>query len=324
MRGLKYEKKNGDRIITNELYRSEKSNVVGINVPLNQLYENLEPTAAVEDLSTPTFTYARPSGFNNINPTSPLGLGICDNAKMSSKQIDDTYDSFNWEIKIGERKIAIPESMTNVLPDESGNLRQVFDDTTNIFLAVPMDRESEKPIDLTIDIRAKSYIDSINFFLRIWEFKVKLSPGTFTFDGKSVKTATEVISEDSQTYKTRNKHITHIEEMIKHLIISTLEIASRTTGPDGVLYSGTIPTEDEIGIDFDDGVFQSKEALIKQYSNAILNKSMPRIKALQRMWDIPEDEAAEWLQMIAEEEKLFSPEYEHIRSEIELGAGSEI
>jgi len=321
-----HEKKGDGYQITNELYRSEKSNLVGQEVPLSRLdeYKKLKETAHIKGLLKPLFAYLKPAGFNNVTPSSPLGLGVCDNSKPTLKQINDTYDNFGWEYKMGKRKIAIPEWMTTVKPDEGGVLKQTIDDETDLFLIMNGILDGSMPVDLTSDIRTQAYIDGINFFFRTLEMQTKLSSGTFTFDGNSVKTATEVISEDSQTYKTRNSHITEIEAFLRHLIISILELASKAKGRKGTLYTGKIPTEDEIGIDFDDGVFQSKEALLKHYSHGTLNKLIPRKEALQRIWDIPEDEAEKWLKMMVLEDKMFSPEYEQIRKEIELGAGSEI
>lgn len=301
-----HEWESGKYIITNELYRSENQNIVGTQVNLRVLYDDLEPTAVIGGLEKPLFTYLKPAGFNNINPSSPLGLGICDNAKPTLEQINDAYDAFNWEIKMGERKIGVPEGMTRVRVDEQGNLKQVFDDTTNIFVALAMDRDT-KPVDFTSDIRAESFIRSINQFFRTLEMQIKLSEGTFTFDGNSLKTATEVISEDSQTFRTRNSQVSKVETFIKDLIIATLELASRTSDGAGMLYSGELPTHDDIEIDFDDGIFQSKGDKLKHYSQAVLSDLMPHVIAIARLHNLPIEEAEKWFKMIQQEKRGIMP-----------------
>src|SRR5699024_9693499 len=98
---------NGLYTIANELYRSEDADILGKQVNLAEVYEELEPVTIYKNFSRPNFSYLRPNGFNNINPQSPLGLGIADNAKTTLKQINDTYDQFHWEIKQGKRKVIV-------------------------------------------------------------------------------------------------------------------------------------------------------------------------------------------------------------------------
>jgi len=309
-----HERNGDDHSITNELYRSEKREEVGKQVPLNQIYKGMEAYAVVKNPKRPVFAYLKPAGFNNINPSSPLGLGVCDNAKSTLKAINDAYDSFNWEIQMGERTVIVPAHMTKGRLDKNGKLIPVFDPKTNVYLSLPTDDEGFAPVDVTSDIRTQAFVDSINFFLRTLEMQVKLSTGTFTFEKNSVKTATEVISEDSQTYKTRNSHLTEVETFIKHLIISILELAQRTNvkvkGKTGRLYNGKIPEFEEIGIDFDDGVFQSKDAMLDNYTKAVLNDLMPHTIAIARLNDLPEKEAIEWFKIIQQEKRGIYPDPE--------------
>src|SRR5690625_5810471 len=89
--------------------------------------------------------------------------------------------------------------------------------------------EGKAPVkDVTSDIRAEQYTNVINQTLKTLEMNLKLSVGTFSFDGRSVKTATEIVSENSQTYRTRNEHVNALEKFIKGVIISFLELANAT------------------------------------------------------------------------------------------------
>ena len=105
-----------------------------------------------------------------------------------------------------------------------------------------------------------------------------ISSGTFTFDGKSIKTATEIVSEKSETYRTRNLHLNKVEAFLKGLIISVFEIAKVYN-----LYSGEIPSEEEIGIDFDDGVFTDKNAQLDFLSKAKQAEMIPAKEASKRL-----------------------------------------
>src|SRR5690625_7604213 len=88
-----------------------------------------------------------------------------------------------------------------------------------------MGMDSDLVKDVTNDNRTQQYTEAINQALKTLEMQLQLSVGTFSFDGRSVKTATEIVSENSLTYRTRNTHVNEIEKFIKGLIVSVLELA---------------------------------------------------------------------------------------------------
>src|SRR5690606_6794774 len=107
----KDEEGNNLYVITNELYKSENHGEIGKRVPLDEIYEGLKEKTYIQGLSRPLFNYLKPAGFNNINPHSPLGLGICDNSISTLKDINDTYDQFAWEKKMGQRTVFVSDEM---------------------------------------------------------------------------------------------------------------------------------------------------------------------------------------------------------------------
>lgn len=298
---------NGDDlyVITNELYKSETEGEIGKRIPLNEVYEGLEEKTYIKGFTRPQFTYLKPAGFNNINPHSPLGLGICDNSNSTLKKINDTYDQFWWEIKMGQRTVIVSDHMLQLMPDESGNPPvQVFDPDVNVYKAMRMGSDEEFVKDVTHDIRTEQYISAINQTLKTLEMELKFSPGTFTFDGKSVKTATEIVSENSLTFRTRNDHVKKVEEFIKNVVISVLELAKFYK-----LYKGEIPSKEHIGVDFDDGVFQDREALLKFYGQAKTFGFISTVEAIQRVFKVPKETAVEWYKEILKEQTETDPTF---------------
>ena len=286
---------NGIYVITNELYRSKDASVVGVKVPLSELYDDLEPQTFIQGLTRPLFAYVKPSGFNNISPYSPLGLGVCDNCKKTLERINRTYDEFDQEIKNGKRKIAASEMLMNSRVNELENKVELFfDNDTDVFQVIPSAGMDDYTIkDLTSQIRTQEYIEAINHHLKTLEMETSLSVGTFTFDMagvRSTKTATEVVSENSQTYQTRAMQITEIEKFIKELVISVCELA-KASG----LYSGPIPTFEEIGVNFDDGAFQNRDAQLNFYTK-LVGLGYPINKVFEAVLDLPENEALQLYQ----------------------------
>ena len=285
----------GRYVITNELYRSERSDIVGTKVPVTDLYPDLEESTPLIYLSRPLFAYLKPSGFNNINPYSPLGLGVCDNCKRTLDRINRSYDEFDQEIRRGRRRIAASEMLLNSRIDEKGQVRQFFDDEEDTFQIIPGSNMDDYTIkDLTTSIRTTEYVAAINHHLKTLEMETALSSGTFNFDrtgSLSTKTATEVVSENSQTYQTRAMQITEVEKFIKELVISVCELGKALK-----LYSGTIPNFNEVEIDFKDGAFTSTSEKLTFYQQ-LITLGYPVNKAFEKILNLPEDEAMELYQL---------------------------
>src|SRR5690625_2149694 len=306
-------------VITNELYESDDPNVIGKRIPLNERYEGLQETTVFRNLTRPQFNYCKPSGFNNLSPHSPLGLSITDNAKPTLKKINDTYDEFYWEIKMGKRTVFVDDSMLQTLPTEDGlPPKQVFDPNTNVFKSMRM-RDNKDPVkDVTNNIRTEQYTSAINQTLKTLEMELKFSPGTFSFDGRSVKTATEIVSENSQTYRTRNDQINAIEKFVKGLIVSTLELAKATKYNGKKLFNGEIPTIEHIGVDFDDGIFVDKMQQLNFLGKAKTFGFIPTVEAIQRLFKVPKEVAEEWAKRIQADQLGIDPMHLSQQREKEL------
>jgi A118 family predicted phage portal protein len=171
--------------ITNELYKSEISDVLGQRVNLSELYPDLEPVTMFKDLSRPLFTYLKTPGMNNKDINSPLGLSIFDNAKTTIDFINRTYDEFMWEVRMGQRRVIIPEQMAKLTAqrgDGSITFKRRFETDQNIYTQLGggnMDANSIK--DITTPIRSNDYITAISEGLKLFEMQIGVSAGMFSF-----------------------------------------------------------------------------------------------------------------------------------------------
>jgi A118 family predicted phage portal protein len=99
-----------------------------------------------------------------------------------------------------------------------------------------------------------------------------------------------------------------VEKFIKGLIVSVLEIASFTTlGGGGKLYTGEIPTFEQISVDFDDGIFESAEQKLEFYSNAKMAGIVPTTEAIKGVFKLTDAEALEWLKNIIQQDTMVDP-----------------
>lgn len=297
---------NGVYTISNELYRSEFKNKVGYRVPLKQLFPDLQEVTQygehdnVQGVQHKLFTYLKPAGFNNKSITSPLGISICENAITTLKQLNDAYDQFNWEVRMGQRRVAVSEALLSTYEKDDKHT-EYFDSEQNVFVQFGSDQDGDLVKDLTTAIRADDYIKTLGNFIKTLEMQVGLSQGTFSFDAQGLKTATEVVSENSMTYQTRNSQLTMVERSIKELIIAICELGANTIVDGLKLYSGAIPELKDIEIDFDDGVFTDKNAQLDYWTKALSAGLTPKAVAIQRTMGVDEETALEYIQQMNDE-----------------------
>ena len=276
--------------ITNELYKSNMEMVLGERVNLSELYPHLEPVTVLKDLSRPLFTYLKTPGMNNKDINSPLGLSIFDNAKTTIDFINRTYDEFMWEIKMGQRRVIVPEQLTQLKVQESDgsiSFKRRFDVEQNVYMQVGTgNMDSGNIIDLTSPIRANDYISAISEGLKLFEMQIGVSSGMFTFDGQGVKTATEIVSENSDTYQMRNSIVALVEQSIKELCVSMCELG-KVFG----LYHGTIPELNDISVNLDDGVFTDRHAELDYWMKMVSAGFATQKRGIAKTLNITEEEA---------------------------------
>ena len=150
--------------------------------------------------------------------------------------------------------------------------------------------------DLTTAIRADDYIKTINEGLALFEMLLGVSAGMFTFDGQSLKTATEVVSENSDTYQMRNSIVSLVEQSLKELIISICELGSLYG-----LYGGSIPQMEKIAINLDDGVFTDKNNELDYWTKALASGIVSKAHAIQKAFNMSELDAKKMIQAINQE-----------------------
>ena len=295
-----HEWNNEDLTITNELYKSTNSETIGSQVLLGELYENLEENIVIKGLSRPLFTYLKTPGMNNKDINSPLGLSIFDNAKTTIDFINRTYDEFMWEIKMGQRRVAVPDGLTNMTfqhgKDNKFVTKRRFETDQNVFVQIGGNIDDNKIVDLTTPIRADDYIKAINKGLAMFEMQVGVSGGMFSFDGKTMRTATEVVSENSDTFQLRNSIVSLVEHSIKELVVSICEL-----GKAHGIYHGEIPKLEDISVNLDDGVFTDRNAELDYWVKALASGIVSKQYAISKVLGVTDEEASKMLNEINEE-----------------------
>lgn len=280
-------------VVTNELFESDRDDTLGYKVPLNTLYPDLEERTTISGLTSPLFVYLKPNTANNFDLTSPLGISIYENSYDTLKQIDYLYDFYYHEFKLGKRRISVNREMTKQVVHDDGSTSPVFDSEETVY--VPLGVADGEPVkDLTVGLRVNEIIQAINHQLDILAMQMGLSAGTFTFDGRGLMTATQVISENSETYQTKNDHETLVEKAIHGLVKAIINLALLYG-----LYNGTADVE--VAVNFDDSIAEDRKENYNYYAQAVRDGLYPKARAIEKIFKVTEDEAYNILSEIQEE-----------------------
>lgn len=299
--------------ISNEAYRSEyKQNgakepqdILGFRYPLNAAYPFLDEQTPLQGLSTSLFAYYRPAIANNLDDDSPLGVSIYANALSTLKALDICYDSFVQEFRLGRKRIIVPAQCLRTVQDPiTKESRRFFDATDEAYVALKTDdTDALKIQDNTVSLRVGEHEQAINALLSILCLQVGFSAGTFTFDrAQGLKTATEVISENSKTYKTIKSNQLQIKAAIDRVVDAIVQVASLYD----VHWNGTsIRALSALGwetkVVFDDSILQDRQTNINEGILLATNGLMSKKRFLMEKLGYTEEEAAQELEEIKQE-----------------------
>jgi A118 family predicted phage portal protein len=301
--------------IRNELYRSEmqkgangdSQDILGIRVPLAEMYPYLDEETIVP-VGESLFCYWRTPIANNLDDNSPLGVSVYGNALETLHALDICYDSFVREFRLGKKRIIVPaRAVRTVVDPETGVPRRYFDPGDEAYEALASDDPADLKItDNSVELRVEEHIAAINAFLSILCLQLGFSAGTFTFDQHAgIKTATEVISENSKTYKTIKTMQNQIAPAIEHLVRNIVDVAALYDMEyDGQKVAALASGGYHVQIAFDDGVTQDRQTNINEgvmlVGAGLLSKLSFMTDKKYGMGLTPEQAAAELKQIKAE------------------------
>lgn len=316
---IEWHKWNGDTyVIDNELYRADITNdnkesqdILGCRYPLALIYPNLEEHVELKNVHKSLFSYFKPPIANNLDDNSPLGVSIYANALETLHALDICFDSFCREFVLGKKRIIVPARAIKTVADpQTGEMIRYFDATDGVYEALNTDTTDDLKIhDNSVELRVEEHVSAMNAFLNILCLQTGLSFGTFSFDaGQGVKTATEVVSENSKTYKTIKTFQNNIKPAIERLVENIIAIASiYDIEWQGVKVSDLARNGYEVSIVMDDGVTQDRQTNIAEGMNLVGAKLMSKFKFLtdpKYGQGLTEEEAMQELERIKNEGRV--------------------
>lgn len=199
----------------------------------------------------PLFIIDRLNMVNNADEdtTNPMGVALFANGIDVVRKLDLEYDSYANEFSLGRKRIFVaPEFLTT----QGGDA--VFDPQDTVFYELPEDyfKDTREAMhEVNMELRIEEHSKAINDDLNWLSFKCGFGTDRYKFEGGQVKTATEVISENSDMYRTLQKHELVLERVLVQLI-KTIIRAGISIGVTG------LQENTDVTIQFDDSIIEDK------------------------------------------------------------------
>ena len=238
---------NGNYVIENRIYRYDNEQLADEQLVNVKGFENIPPVVHTGS-DKRQFVIDRPNIANNVNYLLPTGIAIYANAIDVLQGVDIAYDSYVNEFKLGKKRIMVKPSAAQYLDGTPA-----FDPDDVVFYVMPEDTEDGAvvtPIDMTL--RTAEHNTGIQDQLNILSSKCGFGETYYRFDGGSVATATQVISENSTMFRTIKKHEIVLEQALVELCRILLRLGNTAM-------NAGLNEEVEISIDFDDSIIEDKQ-----------------------------------------------------------------
>lgn len=241
--------KDGDGyyLITNLIYEKQQNDTSEGIGGLNAEKSSMTPTGSKE----PWFQLLKPNVANNLDINSPMGISIFANALDVLQGVDLAYDGFCEEMRLGQARIFLNKKLIQY--DAEGE-RYTFDVNEKGFYYLG---ESEDKQPLTFynpTLRTEAYFNGINNALNLLSSKVGFGDNHYRFDKGGITTATQVISENSEMFRSLKKHEIILNDVIIEAVKALMYISNNFTD-DGYNFD----LSENLEVKFDDSIIEDKE-----------------------------------------------------------------
>ena len=203
----------------------------------------------------PFFVLFYPRITNNLDIDSPKPISIFGNSIDTLKAIDTKYDSYNVEFQQGKKRTYVSAKMQEV-DSETGEVKQTFDPDDTIIYQLPEGTSvngEERAVVMNVadTLRAAEHSQAIQDELNFLSKQVGLGVDYYRFEKGRVMTATQVISEKSDTFRNMKKHEGVLEKAIVTLMRAIMYASNEFTNI-------KFQKPEEVEVRFDDSVIEDK------------------------------------------------------------------
>ena len=229
----------------------------------------------------PLFQIITPNLANNIAMDSPMGISIFANAIDVLEGIDLVYDSYQNEYRLGKKRIVVPLTMAKIQMEQQGEILPVFDDNDTEFYAFSgADPEDFSITEINMQLRADAHEVGLQRGIDLLTDACGFGTGKYKYSTGNLKTATQIVSEQSDMFRNLKKHELVAERAIRQLARAVLYLSGEN--PDA-----------EIIVNFDDSIIEDSETVAERALLEVQNGIIDHAEYLSRVYKLPRETAEE-------------------------------
>ena len=222
-------------------------------------------------LAEPLFFLNSPNIANNLAPDAPMGISVFANAVDQLMDCDNIFDSLNSEFTLGRKRIMVkPEAIRNLEGEP------LFDANDLVFYILPEDSQNGSTIhEIDTTLRIEQHVAGLQVALDLLGLKCGFGPNHWKFDAGHITTATQILSANSEEYRTQQKHQIVLESILIRLARTVILLGREFLG---------LPLRPDIpiSVDFDNSTVENlKDTFdrdISMLEHGILSKEEFRAK----------------------------------------------
>ena len=241
---------------------------------------------------TPLFQMIRPNVANREAFNSPWGTSVYSGAMDIFASCDVIFDSFYKEFVLGKKRIFVTDGVANVNYVQKGDeveTVQVFDPNDEVFYRIPDMDEGVPPIQpVEMALRVGDHAAALQTQLNILSQAVGFGANGFKWEEGNVATATQIISQNSEMFRTLKKHETLLRDAIIDMARGLLYIEA-TFGGDA-----RIKLDADISVDFDDSIIEDTAEIKRQAMLELQTGLISKAEYYRRVFKLTDQQALEY------------------------------
>ena len=249
--------------------------------------------------STPLFQMIRPNVANREAFNSPWGTSVYSGALDIFASCDVVYDSFYKEFLLGKKRIFVTDGVANINYVKNGDnvdTVEVFDPNDEVFYRIPEQDDGVPPIQpVEMALRVGDHATAIQTQLNILSQSVGFGSNGFKWDEGGVSTATQIISQNSELFRTLKKHETLLKDTLIDMARGLLYVEATFAG------DNMIRLDADISIDFDDSIIEDTAEIKRQAMLELQTGLISKAEYYRQVYKMTDVQALEFeLKMLQE------------------------
>lgn len=242
--------------------------------------------------TTPLFQMIRPNVANREAFNSPWGTSVYSGAVDIFASCDAVYDSFYKEFLLGKKRIFVTDGVANINYVKNGDdveTVEVFDPNDEVFYRIPEQDEGVPPIQpVDMALRVGDHATALQTQLNILSQSVGFGSNGFKWDDGNVSTATQIVSQNSELFRTLKKHETLLRDTLIDMAKGLLYVEATFAG------DKAIRLDADISVDFDDSIIEDTAEIKRQAMLELQTGLISKAEYFRQVYKLTDTQALEY------------------------------